>query len=119
MTQFAIPKASFSASSFSTSLELLSTNLTVGDTTKGATQIRLEISLSVAGALSMVTKGSAGTTIASGMLLPKTNSAALTINTWYTFHHEARGDRQYNYTLSNTSLVTGGISELAFGEFYV
>jgi hypothetical protein len=82
-------------------------------------QCRVELSVGTACFLSLITKNSASTVLSSAMLLPKTGSAALTINTLYTFHHTMNNARLYNYQLSaaitNVNLIVDEITE---GQFY-
>lgn len=82
-------------------------------------QCRVELSVATACAVSLITKTSGSVVISSAILLPKTGSAALTVNTLYTLHHEMRNDRLYNYQLS--AAITGinmVVDEIVGGQFY-
>lgn len=111
-----IVKTEFAASSFSTSLEFGS--MSIGDSTRGESEVRMEIISTTAIAVSLVVKSSAAVVLASGMLLPKTGSTALTANTVYTLHHAMLKNRFYAYTLSNTGVITGQVTEYVEGQFY-
>lgn len=85
-------------------------------------QARVEVSIPSAAFVSLITKTSLATVIASAMLLPKTGSAALTANILYTLHHEMRNNRLYNYQLSAITGSAGNINlivdEIVEGQFY-
>ncbi len=90
------------ASNYSAAVDILSTSvgLASGQYHVGAAQHRVQLRVGTACFLSLITKSAAGAVLGSGMLLPKTGSAALTVNVMYIFNHQIQSDRLYNYQLS-------------------
>lgn len=73
----------------------------------GPAAARVQLIVGTAAFLSLIVKNTASSVLASGMLLPKTGSAALTANVMYTFNHQIDPSRLYNYQLSAaTTTVT-------------
>ena len=94
------------ASNYSATTDIrVGSSITVSDPYIGESVARVQLRVGTACFLSLITKDSGSTVIGSAMLLPKTASAALTVNTLYVFHHGMTNGRLYNYQLS--AAITG------------
>lgn len=107
-----VPKAAWAATTFSASVDLLATDLTVGSPAQGASLLAVEVTLGTSGTFSIITKNAAGSVIASSKF---ERGSALNAGAAYGYVYAVRQERLYNFQIGTAGSVEGQVDEIQDG----
>lgn len=98
----------FMASSFSAAVDMMSTNVSIGERYNGVAAMRVQVTLSSAAVVSVITKNASATVLASSQLQ---SGSSLTANAAYAWVYLINANHLYNLQLSAAvTTVTGEVS---------